>query len=518
MSYMDNIKTFAKAAKIPALICFFWCISGAPLSANEIEISKERLVDKIKGGWAGQFIGCTYGGPTEFKYKFAMIPDDVEIKWHKNAAKWQINANGEFGGLYDDVYLDITFMDVFEKQGFDAPRRTFKKAVSEGKYHLWAANYAARLDYMELADADKPVSWETNTNSNDIDFQIEADFAGLMSPALPRAALRFADKVGRAINGGEGYYCGAFIATMYSLAFVYDDIEKIIKESMKILPQESNTYEIAKDIMQWHGENPKDWKYTWKKLDEKHVKASKNSAIYAPFNMAYILVGLVYGEKDFGKTIDISTRCGLDSDCNPSNAAGILGAIIGYSQIPEKFMEPLKPYEETINFSGTSYTMAKTYAVGYSQALKVLKKYGAEISKESVKIKVEMPEPLKLEGEKPNFKFVNNDKIIFDENTASAKRNFNGCGLYITSDWTRNIKERPNSQNDAVESVAEFEIYVDGKLERTSKFFYNEFFKKKSTVHLNYGLTEGAHTLEIRKKKMVDGFKPIQFEIAYYRK
>ena len=178
----------------------------------------------------------------------------------------------------------------------------------------------------------------------------------------------------------------------------------------------------------------------------------------------------------------------------------------------------MKPYEETINFSGTSYTMTKTYAVGYSQALKVLKKYGAEISKESVKIKVEMPEPLKLEGEKPNFKFVNNDKIIFDENTASAKRNFNGCGLHITSDWTRNIKERPNSKNDAVESVAEFEIYVDGKLERTSKFFYNEFFKKKSTVHLNYGLTEGEHTLEIRKKKMVDGFKPIQFEIAYYRK
>ena len=110
---------------------------------------------------------------------------------------------------------------------------------------------------------------------------------------------------------------------------------------MKILPQESNTYEIAKDIMQWHDENPKDWKYTWKKLDEKHVKASKNSAIYAPFNMAYILVGLVYGEKDFGKTIDISTRCGLDSDCNPSNAAASR-AIIDIRN-PRKFMEPLNP-------------------------------------------------------------------------------------------------------------------------------------------------------------------------------
>ena len=31
-------------------------------------ISREKLLDKIKGGWAGQTIGCTYGGPTEFKY------------------------------------------------------------------------------------------------------------------------------------------------------------------------------------------------------------------------------------------------------------------------------------------------------------------------------------------------------------------------------------------------------------------------------------------------------------------
>ncbi len=28
----------------------------------EFTISKEKLMDKIKGGWAGQTIGCTYGG------------------------------------------------------------------------------------------------------------------------------------------------------------------------------------------------------------------------------------------------------------------------------------------------------------------------------------------------------------------------------------------------------------------------------------------------------------------------
>lgn len=45
-----------------------------PLPA-QVTISKERLLDKIKGGWAGQTIGCTYGGPTEFKFNGTMIQE-----------------------------------------------------------------------------------------------------------------------------------------------------------------------------------------------------------------------------------------------------------------------------------------------------------------------------------------------------------------------------------------------------------------------------------------------------------
>ena len=47
----------------------------------EFTISKEKLMDKIKGGWAGQTIGCTYGGPTEFKYNGTMIQEYVPIAW-----------------------------------------------------------------------------------------------------------------------------------------------------------------------------------------------------------------------------------------------------------------------------------------------------------------------------------------------------------------------------------------------------------------------------------------------------
>ena len=37
-------------------------------SGDYIKISKEVLKDKIKGAWAAQTIGVTYGGPTEFRY------------------------------------------------------------------------------------------------------------------------------------------------------------------------------------------------------------------------------------------------------------------------------------------------------------------------------------------------------------------------------------------------------------------------------------------------------------------
>lgn len=52
------------------------CVAELPKQAK---FSKTQLYDKIKGGWAGQMIGCSYGGPTEFKFKFKRIPDDHEI-------------------------------------------------------------------------------------------------------------------------------------------------------------------------------------------------------------------------------------------------------------------------------------------------------------------------------------------------------------------------------------------------------------------------------------------------------
>lgn len=39
--------------------------------------------------------------------------------------------------------------------------------------------------------------------------------------------------------------------------------------------------------------------------------------------------------------MNYATRCGQDADCNPANAAGILGTLIGARAIPAEYREPL---------------------------------------------------------------------------------------------------------------------------------------------------------------------------------
>src|SRR6266516_3811954 len=99
-------KMFLKNFLFIALMscCFF---SGAQTSKT-FSLSKEVLKDKIKGGWAGQTIGVTFGGPYEFRFDGTFIQDYQPLEWSKDNIKQNMLNNA---GLYDDIYMDLTFVD-----------------------------------------------------------------------------------------------------------------------------------------------------------------------------------------------------------------------------------------------------------------------------------------------------------------------------------------------------------------------------------------------------------------------
>src|SRR3954465_14108827 len=99
-------------------------LTGLPKS---ITITKQQLKDKIMGGWAGQTIGVTFGGPYEFRFQGTFIGDYQPLLWYDGYLKSTMINNP---GLYDDLYMDLTFVDVFEKYGLDTPVDSFANAFA----------------------------------------------------------------------------------------------------------------------------------------------------------------------------------------------------------------------------------------------------------------------------------------------------------------------------------------------------------------------------------------------------
>ena len=141
----------------------------------EFTISKEKLMDKIKGGWAGQTIGCTYGGPTEFKYNGTMIQEYVPIVWPDGYIKWWYE---NVPGLYDDVYMDLTFVDVFDRLGLDAPVDSFAMAFATAGYTLWHANQSARYNILQGIMPPASGHWLNNPHADDLGGLCRTDVAG----------------------------------------------------------------------------------------------------------------------------------------------------------------------------------------------------------------------------------------------------------------------------------------------------------------------------------------------------
>ena len=61
----------------------------------------------------------------------------------------------------------------------------------------------------------------------------------------------------------------------------------------------------------------------------------------APSNIAIVVIGLLYGEGDFGKSLCIATGCGEDADCTAGTLGALLGILYGNAAIPERWLEPL---------------------------------------------------------------------------------------------------------------------------------------------------------------------------------
>ena len=362
-------------------------------------ITVEDYVDKMKAGWVGQMAGVGWGGPTEFKFKGEIIPEDKMPQWKPEL----INQFRQ-----DDIYVEMTFLRTLELYGFDCSIRQAGIDFANSGYNLWHANRNGRDNLRKGIAPPDSGHPEFNTHADDIDYQIEADYAGLIAPGLPNVAIKLGEKFGRLMNYGDGLYGGQFVGGMYAEAFFENDMVKIVEAGLKCIPKDSQFAECIRDVLAWYRQNPDDWEVTWQLIEEKYQdnpdyrRFSCNKEdfnIDAKINGAYIVMGLLYGKGDPDDTIIISTRCGQDSDCNPSNSGGILFTTIGFKNLPDKFKSALNPEGK---FSHTPYNFPTLVEVSKKLVRQAVKRAGGQMGKnaegkEVFIIPVRKAKPTKLE-------------------------------------------------------------------------------------------------------------------------
>jgi hypothetical protein len=470
------------------------------------EITLANLRDKIEGGWAGQIIGVSYGAPTEFRARGKIIEGDLPA-WTPDRVSNAIHQ--------DDLYVDMTFAQVLDQKGLDATTADFGEMFRDSQYALWHANLAARRALRRGIPAGQSGHPRHNAHANDIDFQIEADFIGLMAPGLPQAANAIADRAGRVMNYGDGLYGGMFVSGMYSAAFFENDVHAVVKTGLASIPAKSPYALLISDVIRWHDENPQDWKRTWQLIQDKwDTRDPCPDGALTPFNIdaklngAYIVLGLLFGDGDFERTIDISTRAGQDSDCNPSSAAGILGVVMGYHAIPEVWKSGLAAIADK-KFDYTDYTFEGIVTSTERRALALIQRHGGRVEGERVVVKTQKPKAPKLEvwddygspvervstddprwtwrgqwapTERPN----GSGTRASVEKGAEAEISFEGTGAIVVGPY--------------LPDGGKLEVYLDGKLDRTLDVYSDDPRQSRGgeSVWHGFGLKSGKHTLRVK--------------------
>jgi hypothetical protein len=369
------------------------------ITERRLKVSDYR--QKMMAGWIGQMVGVGWGGPTEFRYANKIIPEDKVPEWKPE----MVNVWGQ-----DDLYVEMTFLRSLEEYGLDVSMRQAGIDFANSKYMLWHANKAGR-DNLRKGIAPPDCSHpQFNSHADDIDYQIEADFSGLISPGLPNSVIALGEKFGRLMNYGDGVYAGQFVGGMYAEAFFENDPVKIVKAGLKCIPEESQYAEMVRDVMTWYEENPDDWEATWQKVNKKYhenpdyirwlcTEKGGDFNIDAKINGAYIVMGMLYSKGDFDQSIIISMRCGQDSDCNPSNAGGVLFTTSTYDSLADKYVSGLKT---DVKFSYTEYDFESLADVCVKLAGEIVVQAGGRIEKDEdgedvFVIPVQEPRPSKLE-------------------------------------------------------------------------------------------------------------------------
>ena len=185
---------------------------------------------------------------------------------------------------------------------------------------------------------------------------IRSEIWACLFPGSPDEALHFAWMDSCVDHCGEGIYAELFTTALESAAFVVSDLRELIAIGLSKIPADCRVARAVKLAVAEFDRGG-----DWRTAREAIVKDSSDLGWFqAPANVAFVVLGLLYGQGDFGRTICTATNCGDDTDCTAATAGAILGIMLGRSGIPRNWIEPIGESIKTVAIDPFNASVPRT--------------------------------------------------------------------------------------------------------------------------------------------------------------
>lgn len=294
-----------------------------PSQRNWVELPETVVTDKIQGGLLGQILGNLNGLPHENKY--IAEPGDV---------REYVPSLPEGARTDDDTDIEWVYVVEMQRRGelLLSPEditRLWKRSINR---YIWCSNlYVRRLMDIGFEPPDTGNLWLNPWAEFNISGQFVCEAFGLIAPAMPQSASRIGLHYTRVSIDGEPAQTTQLFASMIALAFVEDDVEKILDQGLQTVDPDSRIREVVTDVRTWYADHPDDWRAARKLARDKYTKhdGTIRDVNGYELNTAGTVAALLYGRGDFVETLRTAFNFGWDADNTAATAATIVGVIKG---------------------------------------------------------------------------------------------------------------------------------------------------------------------------------------------
>lgn len=325
-------------------------------------LPRKILLDKALGGWQGRASGCLLGKPAEGRRKRQIekylktqgrwpLSDYFSLRASPRLAK-ECGFNIGWKALFkegitcmvedDDTNYTVTGLAIVERYGAGfTPSNVGEFWLNNIPiFHVCTAE---RIAYKNLvAMAGPPQSaLRRNPYREWIGAQIRADFFGYVNPGNPGRAADFAWRDASISHIKNGIYGEMWVAAMLAAAYLIDDPEQVIRAGLAQIPARSRFTEAIMRIIRLFRDGLsyedviKDICSRWKEDNAHHW-------CHAISNAEIVATALLWGRKNFEKTICMAVLPGFDTDCNGATAGSVLGVMLGARKLPGKWIKPMR--------------------------------------------------------------------------------------------------------------------------------------------------------------------------------